>query len=184
MHPNLLATMEDINKNIELDFVIDRLTNSIRNTITSDSFPTEVSRLTLKDLKNVSKKKGWLFNWKKELEDDKKEVYKLTIVNNSAIIQGLISFSRGVDHIFIELLENAPFNIGKNKMYEGVAGNLVAYACKLSFLQGFDGFVAFIAKTTLVEHYKKTLGAHQISRQKMIIPTLSAKILVEKYFKT
>ena len=29
--------MEDINKNIELDFVIDRLTNSIRNTITGDN---------------------------------------------------------------------------------------------------------------------------------------------------
>jgi len=35
---------------IELDFVIDGLTNSIRNTHTGDSFLTEVSRLTHKDL--------------------------------------------------------------------------------------------------------------------------------------
>jgi hypothetical protein len=171
-------------KNNELDFVIDNLTNSIRNTITGDSFQTEALRLTLKDLKNVSKKNGWLFDWKKEFYDDRKEVYKLTIVNNIDIIQGLISLSKEPDHIFMNLLENAPFNIGKNKIYEGVAGNLVAYACKISFQQGFDGFVAFIPKTALIDHYTKMLGAYLISRQKMIIPTHSAKVLIEKYFKT
>jgi hypothetical protein len=33
-------------KIIEQDFIIDRLTNSILNTISGDSFPTEVSILT------------------------------------------------------------------------------------------------------------------------------------------
>lgn len=50
------------------------------------------------------------------------------------------------EHVFMNLLESAPFNIGKNKIYEGVAGNLVAYACKISFQRGFDGNVAFTAK--------------------------------------
>jgi hypothetical protein len=169
---------------IELDFVIDKLTNSIQNTITGDSFPTEVSRLTLKDLPSVSKKKGWLFDWKKELDNNRKEVYKLTIVNNSNVIQGLLSLSKETDHIFMDLLESAPFNLGRNKMYDGVAGNLVAYACKISFQQGFEGFVAFDAKTALIEHYTKTLGASLFGRQRMIIPTHSSNILVEKYFKT
>jgi len=169
---------------VELGFVIDRLTNSIQNIVTGDSFPTELSLLTLKDLPNVSKKKGWLFDWKKEFEDLQKEVYKLTIINNSDVIQGLISLSRESDHIFMNLLESAPFNLGKNKMYEGVAGNLVAQACKLSFLQGFEGFVAFISKTALIEHYKKTLGATLLGGQKMIIATHASKILVEKYFKS
>ena len=40
-----------VTEEIYLDFVIDKLTNSIQNTITGDSFPTEVSRFTLKDLK-------------------------------------------------------------------------------------------------------------------------------------
>jgi hypothetical protein len=169
--------------NIELDFVIDRLTDSIRNKITGDSFMTEVSRLKLNDLRTVIKKNGWLFNWKNEFQDVRKEVYKLTIVHNLTVIQGLISLTYEQDHIFINLLENAPFNLGKNKIYEGVAGNLVAYACKLSFQKGFDGYVSFVAKTVLIEHYKKSLGAYQISGQKMIIPTNSSKILVEKYFK-
>jgi predicted dithiol-disulfide oxidoreductase (DUF899 family) len=168
---------------IELDFVVDKLTNSVQNIVTGDSFQTEISRLTLKDLKTVSKKNGWQFDWKKELEDNCKEVYKLTIVNNLNIIQGLISLTKEADHIFMNLLENAPFNLGKNKMYEGVAGNLVAYACKISFQQGYDGFVAFVAKTALIEHYRKTLGAYLLGGQKMIIPTGASKLLVEKYFK-
>jgi hypothetical protein len=168
---------------IELDFVVDKLTNSVRNIVTGDSFQTEISRLTLKDLKTVGKKNGWLFDWKKELDDNRKEVYKLTIVNNLNVIQGLISLTKEADHIFMNLLESAPFNLGNNKMYEGVAGNLVAYACKISFQYGYDGFVAFFAKTALIEHYKKTLGAYLLGGQKMIIPTDASKLLVEKYFK-
>ena len=82
------------------------------------------------------------------------------------------------------MLESAPFNIGKHKIYEGVAGNLVAYACKISFQKGFEGFVSFTAKTKLIEHYAKTLGAYHFKNQRMIIDTQAAKILVEKYFKT
>ena len=52
------------NKKIALDFEIDKLTNSIQNTVTGDSFLTEVSRLTKNDLKQVTKKNGWAFNWK------------------------------------------------------------------------------------------------------------------------
>ena len=73
-------------KKIELDFVVDALTNSIRNTISGDSFRTEVLRLTKNDLKQITKKNGWNFNWKTELENNIKEVYKLTIVGNTNIV--------------------------------------------------------------------------------------------------
>ena len=75
------------------------------------------------------------------------------------------------------------FNIGKNKLYEGVAGNLVAYACKVSFQKGLSGYLAFVAKSKLVSHYEETLGAIHFKNQKMIIETESARLLVEKYFK-
>lgn len=169
---------------LALDFEIDRLTNSIENTISGDSFQTEVSLLTVRDLKTVTRKNGWQFNWKTELANDAKEVYKLSIVNNLAIIQGLLSLSIENDHVFMNLVESAPFNIGKDKLYEGVAGNLVAYSCKVSFQKGFEGFVAFDAKTKLIQHYQKTLGAYYFSKQRMIIPTVSAQILIVKYFKS
>jgi hypothetical protein len=108
----------------------------------------------------------------------------LTIVNNPTIIQGLLSITIEDDYVFMDLLESAPFNIGENKLYEGVAGNLVAYACKVSFQKGFEGFVAFTAKTNLIKHYEKTLGAFHFKNQRMIIDSNAAKRLVEKYFKT
>jgi len=81
-------------------------------------------------------------------------------------------------------LESAPFNLGRNKLYEGVPGNLVAYACKVSFQHGLDGFVSFTAKTRLIQHYEKTLGAHHVGNQVMIIPTNISQQLIDKYFKT
>jgi hypothetical protein len=169
---------------MKLDFVVDSLTNSIQNTVSGDSFLTEVLRLAKSDLKHLTKKNGWNFNWKAELVDNTKEVFKLTIPNNSTIIQGLISVTLEADHVYMHLLENAPFNVGENKVYEGVAGNLVAYACKVSFQHGFDGFVAFTAKTKLISHYEKTLGAYTLGGHRMIIPTASAQFLVDKYFKS
>ena len=174
----------ELKNNIEQDFIIDRLTNQIFNTISGDSFQTEVAILTKSDLKFVTKKNGWQFNWRIEFNDLSKEVYKLTIINNPHIIQGLLSITIEDDHVFMNLLESAPFNIGKNKLYEGVAGNLVAYACKISFQKGFEGFVAFTAKTNLIEHYERTLGAYHFKNQRMIIDTFAAKRLVEEYFKT
>ncbi len=171
-------------KKIEQGFIIDRLTDSILNTISGDSFQTEISTLKKSDLKSILKKNGWNFDWKSEFNDLKKEVFKLTIVNNPDIIQGLLSITIENDHIYMDLLESAPFNIGKRKLYEGVAGNLVAYACKTSFQKGYDGFVAFTAKTRLINHYEETLGAYHFKNQRMIIDTEPAKFLVTKYFKT
>ena len=169
---------------IEQGFIIDRLTDSILNTISGDSFQTDVSTLKKSDLGNLTQKNGWKFNWKPEFNDLSREVYKLTIVNNPDIIQGMMSISIEQDHIFMNLLESAPFNLGKDKLYEGVPGNLVAYACKLSFQKGFEGFVAFTAKSKLIKHYEETLGANHFKNQRMIIATTAAKNLVIKYFKT
>ncbi|HYF02642.1 MAG TPA: hypothetical protein VEC36_04655 [Patescibacteria group bacterium] len=171
-------------KEILLDFVIDKLTNSIQNTISGDSFQTEILRLTNSDIKNIKRKSGWDFDWKVELSDNSKEVYKLTIVHNPDIIQGLLSLTIESDHVLINLLESAPFNIGAKKLYEGVAGNLVAYACKISFQHGFDGYVAFTAKTKLIAHYEKSLGAFHLGGNRMIIQNESSRLLVEHYFKT
>ena len=171
-------------RRIKLGFEVDKITNSIQNTISGDSFQTEVARLVKTELKNFTKLKGWSFNWKVEMADEQREVYKLTIVNNPNIVQGLLSITIESDHILINLLESAPFNIGTNKLYQGVAGNLVAYACQTSFQNGFDGFVAFTAKTKLIKHYEKSLGAYHLGGHRMIIPQHAAQLLVDKYFKT
>lgn len=143
-------------KQIGLDFVVDKLTNSIENVVTGDSFSTDITIVSNSDLKNITKVNGWSFDWKSEVKQPERDVYKLTIVNNQAIVQGLISVEVKSDHVYIHLVESAPYNKGKSKIYTGVPGNLVAFACKLSFQRGHDGNVSFLSKTQLVQHYMDT----------------------------
>jgi len=167
---------------IGFDFEIDELTNSIKNVISGDSFSTDISRITKLDLKNITKKEGWQFDWKIELKHPERDVYKLTIVNNQSIIQGLISLEVRSDHVFMHLVESAPFNKGKTKIYAGVPGNLVAFACKLSFQRGHEGNIAFISKTQLIDHYIESLGAAHVGGRLMIIDSNAALKLINRYF--
>ncbi len=167
---------------IGLDVEIDELTNSIKNVISGDSFSTDISRITKADLRIITKKDGWLFDWKLELKHPERDVYKLTIVNNQTIIQGLISLEVKPDHVFMHLVESAPFNKGKTKLYSGVPGNLVAFACKLSFQRGHEGNIAFISKTQLIDHYTVSLGAIHVGGRLMIIDSTAALKLINRYF--
>lgn len=167
---------------IGLDFEVDKLSNSIENIVTGDSFATDITIISISDLKAVIKKNGWQFDWELELKQPERDVYKLTIVNNQSVIQGLISLEVKSDHVYIHLLESAPFNKGKTKVYAGVPGNLVAFACKLAFQRGHEGNVSFFSKTQLVQHYIDTLGAVHIGGRIMIIDTNAALKLINKYF--
>jgi hypothetical protein len=167
-------------KNI-IDVEIDCLTNSIRNAVSGDTFDTEIILLSLKALNEI-KKKDWQFDWNKEIHQDDRNVYKLVIIKNKNIIQGLMSLTDEKDHIYIHLIENAKFNKGKNKLYVGVPGNLVAFACKRSLEKGFDGYVSFNAKTALIKHYEQTLFATHFKDSKMYIDTHAAKRLINLYF--
>ncbi len=167
---------------IGLDFVVDELTNSVKNVISRDSFQTSISRITSIDLKSIRKQKTWLFDWKLELSKPERDIFKLTIVNNQNVIQGLISLEVKIDHVFVHLIESASFNKGKTKVYSGVPGNLVAFACKLSFQRGHEGFVSFISKTKLINHYIESLGAIHLGGRVMMIDTKVALKLVNKYY--
>ena len=169
-------------KNIGLDFIVDKLTNSIQNVVSGDSFATDITLVSVSDLKNVIKKNSWQFDWKFECKQPQRDVYKLTIVNNQTVIQGLISLEIKSDHVYMHLVESAPFNKGKSKVYAGVPGNLVAVACKLSFQRGHEGNVSFFSKSQLVQHYIDSLGAMHVGGRIMIIDTKAALKLINKYF--
>ncbi len=163
---------------------IDKLTNSIVNTISGDSFPTDVHPLLKTDLKNVTKKKGWQFNWASEFKLTDRNVYKLTIRSNPEIVQGLVSISDLTDHFYLHLIESAPYNLGRKKLYEGIPGNLFAFTCKYSWDKGYQGFISFTSKTRLVDHYEKTLGATHVGGHRMVIFPQEALKLIKKYFPT
>jgi hypothetical protein len=167
---------------IGLHIEIDELTNSIKNLISGDSFSTDISRITKADLKKITVKEGWQFDWKIELKHPERDIFKLTIVNNQSIVQGLISLEVRSDHVFMHLVENAPFNKGKTKLYSGIPGNLVAFACKLSYQRGYDGNVAFISKSQLIDHYVASLGAIHVGGRLVIIDSTAALKLINRYF--
>ena len=143
----------------KINIEIDKLTKSIENARSGDSFKTEVLQVTAKDVK-VIRTKDWVFNWLTEYHDQNREVYKLVIIDNQTIVQGLVSIEDRGDHIYMHLIESSKFNKGASKVYLGVAGNLIAFVCKLSFEKGYSGFVSFESKTKLVEHYQGCKQPH------------------------
>jgi hypothetical protein len=168
-------------KSRQIGILIDRLTRSVENALTGDSFKTEVLEFTKKDIKAI-KQRGWLFDWAKESMDKSKKIYKLVLTENPVNIQGLISLEEKPDHIYMHLIESAIFNRGPRKAYLGVPGNLVTYACRLSFDKGFGGYVSFESKTRLIDHYKKTLGAELLFNNVMAIDSRAAYRLVNQYY--
>jgi len=170
-----------MDNNEYFDVEIDKLTNSIEKRIDGSVYDTKVIQLSAKD-KSIIRKGEWRFDWHKELSNTNRNVYKLVIINDLSAIQGLMSLEVKTDHIYLHLIESASFNCGKNKVYLGIPGNLVAFACKTSFAYGFDGYVAFDAKTALIKHYQETLYATHFKGTKMFIETIAALRLIKQYF--
>ena len=169
-------------KPIPLAFIVDGLTKSIELTATSERFETTVLPVEKNDLPAISKSAGWLFNWKQEFTAGV-VIHKLVTVKEPKVIQGLAIFSLEPGFVMLHLLENAPFNVGKSQKFIGVAGNMVAFGCLMSRQNGFQGVLALDAKTALMEHYKKTLGAQQIGNtNRMVIYESQADFLINTYF--
>jgi len=158
---------------------IDKLTSLIEDVSNGCVLNTSASRLTEADLSTLGT--GWRFDWKLELRQS--EVVKLSVPEHGPHIHGLKSFQIEPDHILVRLVESHPTNVGKTKRFVGVPGNLFAYAAKVAFERGRDGFVCFIAKTVLIEHYKSTLKAIQIgTSQRMYLEPSASRELVNRYF--
>jgi hypothetical protein len=167
---------------VRLDFEVDKLTNSIENILTGEIFETEIVRLKTVDISSLNRSK-WQFNWRMELKSAEREVYALVTKENPSILHGIMSIEDMGDHFFLHLIESASFNKGHTKLYAGVAPNLMAFACKKSFEKGYGGHLAFIAKSALIEHYEKTLGAKPLYGNRMFLDTEAAYPLVRSYFK-
>ena len=118
------------------------------------------------------------FEWSKE---SKFEVYKLSLISNEQIL-GLLSIERILEELRIEirLLEISTKNIGKDKLYDRVAGILIAFACKESFKNGFYGFVSLVPKTKLIKHYIDKYGFEQFGRH-LAIELQASELLMNRY---
>lgn len=161
---------------IDIDIEI---TDCIIKIATNEKFDTVIERAARND---IEKLKGFDFDWKVEYNDSEKEVYKLRIQGQSEIL-GLISLSPMHEEraVFVHLIERKDYK--GEKLYAGIGGNLFAFACKLSMELDFDGYVSFEAKSNLISHYEKELGAELYGSNLMGINDENALKLVMRYYK-
>ncbi|MPT33710.1 MAG: N-acetyltransferase [Flavobacterium sp.] len=137
-----------------------------------------IERVEDQDYKTITKTR-FFFNWKTEQQN---KVYKLRILE-SEIVLGLMSL---IDYredclLTINLLAVSKENRGKNKQYEDIAGNLIAYACREAIrLYAEKGCVSLLPKTELRQHYISKYGMKNAGKY-LYLDGILLFNLVEKY---
>ena len=105
-----------------------------------------------KDIKFLVKKR-FSFVWKRF--EDSTTIYKLQIEGEDGILgaMGLVDWPEE-KRIEIKLLASSVENVGKQKLYDGIAGCLIAFACRLAVAKyGAEACVSLVPKTELIKHY-------------------------------
>jgi hypothetical protein len=158
---------------------------TLLNTITGQESLARIEEIFRKEI--PLKKDGWNFNWRKLHKTEGGKLYKITLVNSPQKIQGVVMISFfNEEMVFMNNVEVAPGNLGKNKLYDNVAGCLISFACLLSFQIGkgdYNGFLSFESKTELIDLYEDKYGATFAMGNKMFIEPQTAKRLIQQYLK-
>lgn len=139
-----------------------------------------IEPVTSQDYKSIQKEGRFQFDWNNE---KKSKVYKVRLTNSNEIF-GLLSliFNETERWIMINLLECSKENVGEEKKFDRIAGCLIAYACRLAFLEGYDGTVALIPKTVLAQHYMNKYG-FEISGRTIFTDRRNSQRLIEEYLR-
>jgi hypothetical protein len=136
-----------------------------------------IELVTREDYKGITKAK-YFFNWAKEKQNI---VFKLRMSDSEEIL-GLMSLKHFKEEKRLEivLLASSKENVGKTKQYDGIVGNLIAYACRESIkLHAADGCVSLLPKTKLKKHYIEKYGMIDAGQQIFLEGAALFKLLKE-----
>lgn len=132
---------------------------------------------------------GWRFNFRKHSEVKDYETYILTTDNSPEIIEGcLIINAKIAFQIYMAFGEIAPHDRGDQKRYDKVAGCLIAFACRQSFIREKEGYVALEIlednkedELRLMKLYSQKYNAVRLadSTTMIIVPKGSEKLIKE-----
>jgi len=128
-------------------------------------------------------KKMRLSNWKFDWSISSGAIsQKIGYFENNEL-QGLVEFERVPSSLFnfIYLIELAPWNVGKRKVVDNVAGTLLAFVAQDSLNAGFNGFVALHSKTILEKHYIDKYGARSIGGGRLVFDEQASRKLIARY---
>ncbi len=161
----------------------------INGNIIVDAKITESKSLAL-ELPSIHN--GWRFNFNKLSKNKIVSTYLLVSDETAEKIEGCLSFEMK-DEIepYMAFIEIAPHNKGEEKEYDNVAGCLIAYACRLSFIHGkndFEGYLAFDEleekeedKLKLMTLYSNKYNAQRINETGMLIIPEGSKKLIDEF---
>ena len=102
---------------------------------------------------NALTKKRYSFSWKQFKEP--KDLYKLQIKGNDDVLGVMyLEDTPAERRIEIKLLACSVENKGRNKVFDGIAGCLIAYACQIAKMKYRNlACVSLLPKTLLRQHY-------------------------------
>lgn len=135
---------------------------------------------------------GWRFNFNKHVKRTDFEIYVLVRDETPNIIEGCLTFEmkEKIDP-YMAFLEVAPHNYGNDKEYERVAGCLIAFACRLSFMKAdevYRGWLAFDVleekkedEVKLMAVYSTRYGALKYTDTTMVIPPAGGQKLIDEF---
>lgn len=123
---------------------------------TGDEYEISIVPVESRDFRKITKKR-YFFNWK---EEKRQEIYKLFRTDNLDIV-GLVSFERIPLEwrIHIRLLSVSVENKGKEKQFEKIVGNLIAFVGREALKDyGEMCCVSLIPKSKIAPHYMEKYG--------------------------
>lgn len=136
----------------------------------------------------------WRFNLKKHSKKNGFQTYVLICEETPNNIEGCLIFNMK-DKIepYMSFVEIAPHNKGENKRFDRVANCLIAFACRLSFINGegdYKGWLAFDVleedkenEIKLMSLYSKKYGALRFGKTTMVIPPEGGEKLINEFLK-
>lgn len=126
----------------------------IIETSTGEQHLVDILPVEMTDFKRFRRER-YFFDWKKEKNQ---EVYKLQI-NGLSDVLGLISLERIPEEwrIHIRLLTVSKENKGKDKKFDKITGNLLAFVAKIALREyGELACVSLRPKSQIARHYMET----------------------------
>ena len=177
-------------RHYEIKIIIDEITPCLKDNQSNTYVDTDyeiIDHISSSTALHMRKYEKWEFDWSDPDLDDC-SIYAL-FVKGTKQTQGLIACreyknqKQTKGYIEVALAEANPKNVGKDGKYKGVGAHLFSIASRLSLDLGYDGYVTFISKTNLVQHYIDELHAEVLFGSNMQLGTEASKRLVEIYDK-
>jgi hypothetical protein len=138
---------------------------------------------------------GWRFNFNKHIKKTDFETFVLVKEDTPTIIEGCLTFEmKEKIEPYMAFVEVAPHNQGNDKEHERVAGCLVSFACRLSFMKGNNDFTGWLAfdvieqdkadEVKLMALYSTKYNALRFGESTtMVIPPIGGEKLINKFLK-